>query len=192
MFSRLRVRRDAARSRSAQHDHARRRSYAAYDATDRWWWIVTDHRRLLAATHDHARDWRDGKACGGRAGWHEQVFGKRTMGWTIARCQAAGNLPKLTLAPVGQLPAHCLEAAAIPVGAGSPANTGAAGAIHCVGLFAAVRRLDKPAHRRFRQPSSFFKPAATMGSHLYWLIFHRPDSSECETQPAFTRFEDHR
>ncbi|GJB78424.1 hypothetical protein KAM380_028890 [Aeromonas caviae] len=93
MFSRLRVRRDAARSRSAQHDHARRRSYAAYNATDRWWWIVTDHRRLLAATHDHARDWRDGKACGGWAGWHEQVFGKRTVGWTIARCFLAGNYP---------------------------------------------------------------------------------------------------
>ncbi|SPO56868.1 conserved protein of unknown function [Pseudomonas sp. JV551A1] len=82
----MRVRRDAARSRSAQHDHASRRSYAAYDATDRWWWIVTDHRRLLAATHDHARDWRDGKAGGGWAGWHEQVFGKRTVGSTIARC----------------------------------------------------------------------------------------------------------
>ncbi|PBJ96181.1 hypothetical protein CMV24_05460 [Pseudomonas plecoglossicida] len=25
-----------------------------------------------------------------------------------------------------------------------------------------------------------------------WLISHHPDSSECETQPAFTRFEDHR
>ncbi|WP_286912232.1 MULTISPECIES: hypothetical protein [unclassified Pseudomonas] len=37
---------------------------------------MTDHGRLLAATHDHARDWRDGKACGGRGGWHEQVFEK--------------------------------------------------------------------------------------------------------------------
>jgi len=74
VFSRLRVRWDAAKSRSAQHDHAARRSYAAYNATDRWW-VVTDHGRLLAATHDTARDWREGKACGGKDGRHEQVFG---------------------------------------------------------------------------------------------------------------------
>ena len=33
---------------------------------------MTDHDRLLAATHDPARDWREGKACGGRDGWHER------------------------------------------------------------------------------------------------------------------------
>ncbi|NIF28560.1 hypothetical protein F3J44_19520 [Pantoea sp. Tr-811] len=32
-----------------------------------------------------------------------------------------------------------------PVGAGLPANTGEAGAMHRVACFAAVRRLDKPA-----------------------------------------------
>ncbi|BDU10025.1 hypothetical protein PRtIB026_A44670 [Pseudomonas sp. RtIB026] len=66
----------AACGRSAQHhDCARRRSYAAYDATDRWW-VVTDHGRLLAATHDHARDRRENVSGGGRDGGHEQVFWK--------------------------------------------------------------------------------------------------------------------
>ncbi|MGV8570638.1 MAG: hypothetical protein ACWA7E_21690, partial [Pseudomonas asiatica] len=37
------------------------------------------------------------------------------------------------------------RAYAVPVGAGSPANTGIAGAIHHVARFAAVRRLDTPA-----------------------------------------------
>ncbi|MFJ4054312.1 hypothetical protein ACIPZC_12790 [Pseudomonas sp. NPDC089743] len=37
---------------------------------------MTDHDRLLAATHDHARDWREGKACGGQIGRHEQIFGE--------------------------------------------------------------------------------------------------------------------
>lgn len=37
---------------------------------------MTDHGRLLTATHGPARDWRDGKACGGEDGRHEQVFGE--------------------------------------------------------------------------------------------------------------------
>ncbi|MCK2122939.1 hypothetical protein, partial [Pseudomonas sp. PNPG3] len=37
------------------------------------------------------------------------------------------------------------QAYAAPVGAGSPANAGKAGAIHRVACFAAVRRLDSPA-----------------------------------------------
>jgi hypothetical protein len=68
----------AARSRSAQYDHARRRSYAAYDATDRWW-VVTDHGRLLAATHDNARDRRENVGGGGRDGWHDQIIGKKVF-----------------------------------------------------------------------------------------------------------------
>ncbi|MFK3771343.1 hypothetical protein [Pseudomonas sp. NPDC089406] len=31
---------------------------------------MTDEDRLLAAAHDHARDWRKGKSGGGWRGWH--------------------------------------------------------------------------------------------------------------------------
>ncbi|MNN45419.1 hypothetical protein D3C81_1597550 [compost metagenome] len=99
---------------------------------------MTDHDRLLAATHDHARDWRDGKAGGGRAGWHERVFRKRTVGWTIARCLVPGNLPCLAHITVGQLSCSISNSCAIPVGAGMPANTGEARAIHRGACFAGM------------------------------------------------------
>ncbi len=160
MFSRLRVRRGSASSRSAQHDHARRRSYAAYNATDRWW-VVTDHDRLQAATHDHARDWRDSKACGGRAGWHEQIFGNRTVGWTIARCHMAGNYQADTLLCRGSL---------------------------------VLRRGHHSLHICMRQHWPFRSTRLLLHRPHpigHWLIFHRSGSSECETQHAFTRSEDH-
>ncbi|MFV3328291.1 hypothetical protein ACNFG0_17725 [Pseudomonas sp. NY15372] len=41
---------------------------------------MTDHGRLLAATHDQARDRREDGSSGRRDGWHEQVFWKDVNG----------------------------------------------------------------------------------------------------------------
>lgn len=41
---------------------------------------MTDHGRLLAATHNHARDRREDDSSGGRDGRHEQVFWEEVNG----------------------------------------------------------------------------------------------------------------
>lgn len=40
---------------------------------------MTDHGRLLAATHNHARDRREDDSGEGRDGRHDQVFGEESV-----------------------------------------------------------------------------------------------------------------
>jgi len=40
---------------------------------------MTDHGRLLAATHNHARGRREDDSSDGRDGWHDQVFGEENI-----------------------------------------------------------------------------------------------------------------